>query len=143
MQWQVLNMSSQRNERIQELIKEEVSRIIQFRLQDPRVGMVTVTDAKVSVDLRYAKIYFTVLGDEADQVSCLDGLNHARKYIRGELAGNVQLRYVPEITFEFDNSLNQAMRIEELLAGVQPEPRAPADDVDDESPPDSEERGDG
>jgi ribosome-binding factor A len=123
-------MSTQRIERVRELIKEEVSRIIQFDLRDPRIGMVTVTDATVSVDLRHARIYFTVLGDEVARGACLEALNHARKFIRCALAENVRLKYIPDITFEFDNTIERAMRIEQLLAEVLP-PTLPA--AEDES----------
>lgn len=80
--------------------------------------MVTITDAEVSVDLRYAKIFFTVLGDEGARRDCLAGLRSAARFVRGEVGRNIRLKYTPEIHFEFDSGLDQAMRIEELLSQI-------------------------
>lgn len=131
-------MPHQRIDRVRELIKEEVSRIVQGELRDPRIGMVTITDAEVSADLRHARMYFTVLGDDRARQECQEGLASASKFIRGEIARRVQLKYIPEIVFEFDSSLDHAMRVEELLNQIHSSPAdasAPLEDNSSSSEP--------
>lgn len=108
-------MSGRRPERIAEQIKEEVSLIIAGDLEDPRIGFVTVTDAKVSPDLRHAKIYVTVMGKEQAAES-VEALNHAAGFVRHQLGVALRIKRIPELRFIFDETPQTAARIEELLS---------------------------
>lgn len=114
-------MSSRRILRINELVHEEVSDIIQKKLKDPDVGFVTVSDVDVSVDLRHANIYVTVYGNEKAKVKSIDGLNRARGFIRKEIGKRIRLRFTPEIFFKFDDTLERSSRIMELLKKIEDE----------------------
>ena len=87
-------------------------------LKDPRVGYVTVTGVKTSPDLRYTRVYVSVLGDEATREASLEGLHSARGYLQGTLARELRLKYTPSLTFHYDESIDHGMRITELLHEV-------------------------
>lgn len=109
-------MTGRRPERLAEQIKEEVSLIIAGEVEDPRVGFVTVTDAKLTPDLRYAKIYVSVLGTEAEVKESLAALKHAAGFIRTQLGAMLRMRRTPELHFVYDETTETAARIEELLS---------------------------
>jgi ribosome-binding factor A len=109
-------MSGRRPERLAEQIKEEVSLIIAGEVEDPRVGFVTVTDARVSPDLRHAKIYVSVLGSDEQTAESLAALKHAAGFIRRQLGHALRLRRTPELHFVYDETVRTAARIEELLS---------------------------
>ncbi|MGA9772738.1 MAG: 30S ribosome-binding factor RbfA [Blastocatellia bacterium] len=109
-------MTGRRAERLAEQIKEEVSLIIAGEVEDPRVGFVTVTDAKLTPDLRYAKIYVSVLGTEAEVKESLAALKHAAGFIRTQLGAMLRMRRTPELNFVYDETTETAARIEELLS---------------------------
>lgn len=109
-------MPGRRPERLAEQIKEEVSLIIAGEVEDPRVGFVTVTDARLSPDLRHAKIYVTVMGSEAEIAEALSALNHASGFIRSQLGAVLRVRRTPELHFVYDQTVRTAARIEELLS---------------------------
>ena len=111
-------MATQRQLRVQGLLRAEVSDIIRNVLQDPAVGFVTVTDAEVSVDLRHAKIFVSVYGTPEERERTLHGLRRAAKFIRGQLAHRTELKHTPEIIFRFDPTVERAARVEELLKQV-------------------------
>jgi ribosome-binding factor A len=105
-----------RTDRISEEIKREVSHIIQNELKDPRLsGMISVTSADVTKDLRYAKVYVSVLGDEGKKKDALSGLKSAAGYIRREIGRRIQLRYTPEMLFELDDSIERGVYINKLI----------------------------
>ncbi|HET9530605.1 MAG TPA: 30S ribosome-binding factor RbfA [Blastocatellia bacterium] len=109
-------MVGRRPERLAEQIKEEVSLIIAGDLEDPRVGFVTVTDARISPDLRHAKIFVTVLGDEQQVSESLGALNHASRFIRRQLGAALRIKRTPELHFVYDDTVRTAARIEQLLS---------------------------
>ncbi|HKS42498.1 MAG TPA: 30S ribosome-binding factor RbfA [Blastocatellia bacterium] len=109
-------MTGRRPERLAEQIKEEVSLIIAGEVEDPRVGFVTVTDAKLTPDLRYAKVYVSVLGTEAEVKESLAALKHAAGFIRTQLGAVLRMRRTPELHFVYDETTETAARIEELLS---------------------------
>ena len=109
-------MTGRRPERLAEQIKEEVSLIIAGEVEDPRVGFVTVTDAKLTPDLRYAKIYVSVLGTQAEVKESLAALKHAAGFIRTQLGAVLRMRRTPELHFVYDDTTETAARIEELLS---------------------------
>ena len=109
-------MSGRRPERLAEQIKEEVSLIIAGEMEDPRIGFVTVTGAKISPDLRHAKIFVSVLGTEEEVAGSLKALNHASGFIRHQLGSALRLKRTPELHFVYDETIQTAARIEELLS---------------------------
>ena len=97
------------------MIRQEVSEIILSGLKDPRIGFVTVTKVTVSDDLRVAKIYYSVFGHEQEKEESTIALKNATGYIKRELGRRVRLKYMPDITFVFDDSLERVDAINELL----------------------------
>jgi ribosome-binding factor A len=114
-------MPSIRKERLEELLRREISEIILREVKDPRIGFVTVTDAEVSKDLCFAKVFVSVLGSPEQQAATLKGLNSATRFIRGEFGQRIKLRQVPEISFRIDTAIQQGTRIHELLEQVKQE----------------------
>ncbi len=113
-------MSGQRIERLQEQIKKEVSGIIRA-LKDPRVGFVSVTGVELSRDLRHAKVFVSIFGDEAEKQATLAALERARGHVRTEVGRRVRMRFTPEIHFVFDSSIERGARVMELLRQVRSE----------------------
>jgi ribosome-binding factor A len=109
-------MPGRRPERLAELIKEELSLIIGGEVEDPRVGFVTVTGAKLSADLRTAKVYVSVLGAEKEVRGSLAALRHASGFIRHQLGAVLRMRHTPELHFVYDDADVRAARIAELLS---------------------------
>ncbi|NLO97861.1 MAG: 30S ribosome-binding factor RbfA [Peptococcaceae bacterium] len=104
--------------RLAESIKEEVSRILREDIKDPRLGFVTVTDVEVSDDLRYAKIFVSIMGNQDEIESSMDVLDRATGYVRSEIGKIIRLRHVPEIKFKFDRSIEHGAHISQLLREV-------------------------
>jgi len=104
-----------RYEKVAEAIRQEVSNIVHDELNDPRVGFVTVTRVELTEDLRYAKIFFSVLGKEEDYKKTQAALDSALGFIRRLVAERLQLRFAPEIIFREDRSQEYSVRIEEVL----------------------------
>lgn len=113
-------MTSRRVARLAEAIRESVSTSILFNLRDPRVKNVTVIRAEVASDLRSAKVYVSVMGDEKAKALSIQGLNSARGFIQSKVADRVETRYTPVLEFVLDEkaveSVNEANRILEELA---------------------------
>lgn len=108
-------MHNRRQRRVAELIHQELSVLLMLDARDPRLAGVTVTGVDVTPDLLIAHVYFTVLGDAGAESDALAGLNHASGYLRTELAGRVQLRFMPELSFAIDKSAAYGRRIDQLL----------------------------
>ncbi len=107
-----------RTDRVSEEIKKELGEIIR-NLKDPRIPMMTsVVAVSVTGDLRYAKAYISVMGDETAKKEALDGLNSAAGFIRREIGSRVRLHHTPEFIFEGDNSIEHGAHINELLHKV-------------------------
>ena len=110
---------SQRLSRISEEIKREISDIIQKELKDPRLpGFVSVLSVETTRDLRYAKVYISVLGNEDDKKNALEGLKNAAGFIRREIGQRIRLRYVPELIFKIDNSIERGIYINKLIDNI-------------------------
>lgn len=112
-------MQGKRLDRVNQLIKEEISTLLQRELKDPRLGFVTVTEVDASRDLRTAKVFVSVLGDEAQWARSLAALGSARGFIRNWLRQHLDLRITPELDFRPDRSFEHAARIQALLREVQ------------------------
>ena len=104
-----------RPERLAERLREEIIEIVGFELVDPRVQSVTVTDVIVSDNLRDAKVFVMVEGSEAEIRETMKALQHAEKFVRGEVASNLNLHHAPHIHFARDTVEEKAMRVEALL----------------------------
>ncbi len=112
---------NKRAKQVGEQMKKELSDIISRKIKDPRVGFVTVTDVEVSGDLQQARVFISVLGDEKQKEDTLIGLTKATGFIRSEIGKRIRLRKVPEITFEYDESIDYGNRIESLLHQIKEE----------------------
>lgn len=119
-------MASQRQRRVARQILQAVSDIVETQVQDPRLGVVTFTDATVSADLRHAVVFFSSLTAGAAGQAPASVLEGAAGFVRRELGRRLALRYTPSIRFERDDTLERAERIESLLAAGSPNlPRKP------------------
>jgi ribosome-binding factor A len=103
-----------RTERLNELFKRELSRLLLTGIRDPRVSGVTVNDVRVTNDLSYATVFITV-DSATDPEGAMEGLEHAAGFIRRELGQGMQLRKIPEFRFETDTTMARANRIDDLL----------------------------
>lgn len=101
--------------RVANAIRREISAIIQEELKDPRIGFTTITKVEITADLRDAKVYFTVMGDEKARKSTEIALNNAKGFIKGLIGGRLKLRLTPEIIFKMDKSFEYQEKIEKLL----------------------------
>lgn len=109
-------MGVDRLSKLSEQIKKEISSIIQNEIKDPRVPMLTsVVAVEVTRDLRYAKVYVSVFGDEDKKSECIDGLKSASGYIRKEVGSRMNIRYIPELIFEIDRSIEYGMHIDKVI----------------------------
>ncbi|HLD82389.1 MAG TPA: 30S ribosome-binding factor RbfA [Candidatus Omnitrophota bacterium] len=104
-----------RYEKVQEAIRQEASLILQDELKDPRLGFVTITRVEMTPDLRYAKIFFSVLGKDEDYQKTKDALNSAVGFIRKLISERINLKFAPEISFKEDRSGEYSVRIQEVL----------------------------
>jgi len=104
-----------RGRRVGEQIQRELAELVQRELNDPRLGMVTISAVEVSRDLAVARVYFTVLNPEHDLQQTLAGLNHANGFLRRELGKRMKLRVVPELRFEYDRSIENGSRLSALI----------------------------
>ena len=116
---------TRRTERINDLLREEISALLRREVKDPRVGgLVTVTEVDVSPDLRQAKVYVSVLGTDEEKTSTFRALAAASRFLQRELRKRLTIRRVPELSFVADDSIERGARILELLQRAQ-EGRAP------------------
>ena len=115
-------MHGRRVDRIEEQLRMELSEIVEREISDPRVGLATVTRVKVSPDLRYARVFVTTLGGPEEQKKMLEGLKSAASFVRRSLGKRLQhLRRIPEVTFNYDDSVEKDIRIEELFDRIKTE----------------------
>ena len=126
---------SRRTDRINGVLRQEISLMLSRELGDPRLsGVVTITKVDTTTDLHHAQIYVSVLGDQARKQTVLKGINSATGFIRRELRGRLSLRHVPDLDFVLDESLEDAVHIFKLMDGLLLEGRS----SEDGSPADTE-----
>ncbi len=129
-------MSGSRIRRVDEAVRAVLSDAITQELKDPRVGFVTVTAVRTSSDLRHARVFVSVLGDEETRAAGMEGLRSAQGFLQRKVARAVRMKYTPEITFAYDDSVDRGLRINEILkdaplpARVSPEELQAIADVD-------------
>lgn len=115
-------MQSRRMARLNALIAQTVSRLV-LNLKDPGIGFVTITGADLSPDLSLARVYFSVLGEEAEKQETASALNRAKAHIRRELAKLENMKKVPEIAFIYDDAVERADRVHRILHTIEEERR--------------------
>lgn len=101
------------SEEFREILAEEIP-----RLKDPRVGFVTVTGVNVTPDLRRARVFYTAMGDDRARAATRAGLRSARAHLRAVLGHQVRLKFLPELEFEEDQSIETAARIDKLIERI-------------------------
>ncbi|WP_213974667.1 30S ribosome-binding factor RbfA [Tepidanaerobacter acetatoxydans] len=112
-------MDFSRNERIAEEIKKGISEIINSDLKDPRIeGLISVTKVKVTKDLRHATVFISFYGDKAKRDTTFDVIQNAKNFIRHELAGKIRIKYMPELSFRIDESIEYGIHINKLLEEI-------------------------
>ena len=114
-------MQGKRSERVASLIKEELASVLAQGLKDPRVGFVTITDVYVSDDLKYARVFYSVLGTEARKEETANGLEQARGYLQHDLALKLKLRFTPHLSFIPDSSIDEGMKIDGIIRKIHEE----------------------
>jgi ribosome-binding factor A len=116
-------MQGRRVDRIEEQLRIELSEIIEREIQDPRVHFVTISRVRVTPDLGHARVFITVLGSSDERKKALQGLRSAASFVKRSLAKRLHhLRRVPELVFEYDESIEKDMRLDQLLDQIKTEP---------------------
>jgi ribosome-binding factor A len=131
-------MSSRRVLKAAEAIREVVSMTILTDLRDPRVEGVTVTRVEVSPDMRQAKVYVSIMGNEAQQKLCLHGLRSSAGYLQSKISDRIDTRYTPKLQFMIDEGVKKSLAITQLLNELLPKTDASPEDAAAEMPPDDE-----
>ena len=108
-------MAGARMRRINEVLREVVGAAIASDLSDPRIGFVTVTSVETSPDLRTAKVYVSVLGSEEEREATLQGLRSSRGVVQQRIAAETRMKRTPTLTFHYDDTIEQGVRISRLL----------------------------
>ena len=114
-------MARERMRRVDEAMREVLSDAMAHDLKDPRIGFVTVTDVRTSPDLRHARVFVSVLGDEGRRADTLAGLQSAHGVLQRRVASELKLKRTPTLTFVYDDTTDKAMRLEQLLHEEAPE----------------------
>jgi ribosome-binding factor A len=110
---------SRRTERLNHLLRQEITELLQREAKDPRLSaMVSVTHVSVSPDLHHAKVFISVLGTEEEKKGVLAGLYAASGFLRRELSSRLSMRYTPELSFSYDDTMEQAGKVIQLIQQV-------------------------
>lgn len=117
--------TTKRQQRVNHLLQQEISKLLEFEIEDPRLHGLTVSGVEISPDLRTARVFIVGFEDRAREKDVRAGLAHALPFLRRELGQRVQLRLVPELTFAFDHSIERGARIEQLLREAGDPPSEP------------------
>ena len=113
-------MTGDRMRRVDEAMREVLSDAITSQIKDPRVGFVTVTAVETSAALRHARVFVSVLGDDAVRRRSMDGLQSAHGYLQKRVSRELRLKHTPTLQFLYDDSVDRGMRVTELLEGEGP-----------------------
>jgi ribosome-binding factor A len=123
---------SQRTERVDELLRQEIGALLAKEIADPRIGFATITDVETSPDLRHAKVWVSIIGDEATRRDTIRALQQAMGFVRHELGKRLRIRRIPDLHIHLDDSAERGTRVlhllNELEAGVHPEAITPFDE---------------
>jgi len=121
---------SHRIERVSSLMRHEISELLQRQVKDPRLSQfVAVTDVSLSADLKYAKVFVSCMGSEEEKKTMLKGLGAASNFLRNQLAKRLRLRHIPELSFEWDDSIERGDHLLQLMDKISAEhpPEEPGD----------------
>lgn len=121
-------MMSMRMKKVTETMKQEIGRILAYDMNDPRIGFVTVTRVEVAADIRSARVYISVLGDEKSRKGTLAGVKHAKGYIQRETASRLRTKYTPTLSFFIDDGVTEGVRISNIIDKVIAESRRDGDE---------------
>jgi ribosome-binding factor A len=113
-------MAGARMRRVNEAVREVISTHISGDLKDPRIGFITVTGVETSPDLRTARVFVSVLGDEPEREAALEGLRSSAGFLQSQVGVELRMKRTPTLQFVYDHSVDRGMRISELLAGDEP-----------------------
>lgn len=123
--------SEMRRQKVGDQVRAELANLLMSEVKDPRVGFVTVTEVRMSRDLRHARVYLSVLGDDEEEKESVAAIRRMAGFLRGQIGKRIRLRHVPEFDFVADRTLKASARIEELLsANPLPEEETPGEDDD-------------
>jgi len=125
-----------------EEIRQELSQLLARDVHDPGIGFVTLTRVKVSPDLQVARVYYTQIGDERQRRETARALERARPFLRRQLGQRIRLRRVPDVQFQFDESVENQERIERILLDIEAERRS-QETANGETPPKADDTGEG
>ena len=114
-------MSKLRVEKMQELMKQELSQIILREMKDPRIGFVTITQVRMSGDLSRAEIFLSLMGSEEEKAATVKALQHSLGFLRSEIGKRIRMRYTPELVLKMDDSLEYGANIQRLLLQIEKE----------------------
>jgi len=108
-------MSQRKQKKVAEALREAVSSVVLFEMNDPRLGFVTITQVEVSRDLRSAKVKFSTMGQAPDRSKAVHCLQHASGHIREQIGKRLRMRHVPTLRFELDESIQRGMEVRQLI----------------------------
>ena len=107
-----------RSDRVGELLRGEITRIVQREMKNPKLGFVTITEVKVTDDLKFARVYYSVYGSEKNKKETAEILKVASSFIRRQIGGKIKLKHIPRIDFFYDRTPEQAAHISELIEKI-------------------------
>ena len=110
-----MNKGYSRADRVADLLKEEISQMLCTEVKDPHIGFITITDVEVPKDLQLAKVFYTILGDERQLGESSDALQRVLPFIKRQLGKRLRLRFIPDILFRYDHSLDYGSKIDTIL----------------------------
>ena len=111
-------MSVSRIKRISSLLKQELSKIIQSKLRDDRIGFISIIDIEITKDLRFAKVFYSQIGSDEEKKDTQKALKIAAKFIKGELGRAIQLKTVPNLKFIYDESIERASHLSTIFREI-------------------------
>jgi ribosome-binding factor A len=124
---------TQRTDRVDELLRQEIGQIIAREIADPRVGFATITDVETTQDLRHAKVWVSVIGPAEERRATISALEHAMPFVRHQLGKRLRLQRIPQFSVKLDESIERGSRVMQLLneleAGVQPDELPPGESL--------------
>ena len=110
-----MNKGYNRADRVADLLKAEISQMLCTEVKDPHIGFITITDVEVSRDLQLAKVFYTILGDERQLSESSDALQRVLPFIKRQLGKRLRMRFIPDILFRYDHSLDYGTKIDTIL----------------------------
>jgi ribosome-binding factor A len=112
-----------RLEKVNAELQREISEIIQYDLKDPRLGFITITNVEVTPDIRYARVYYSVLGSVQEEAKAEQGLTSSAGYVRRLIGQKMKMRYTPELIFKIDKSAEYSVNVFKQLEEIKNEPK--------------------